>query len=207
MSSHKNSCSLSDYKDSLQKICAVSSVEEFWRLFNNIKRPSTLDVGTNYHFFKEGVQPLWEDPANKKGGKWVLSIKDFVNPLVLDRSWLEVLVMLIGGCAVKRGIVNGVVVSRRGKKGNKIAIWTSQTEMAANLELCKELIEALVFACAVQMDQLPTFMKHLCECKNGLGLVFMHNTDSLRSKSSYQNESHIKLKDHVQDLLRDLGCR
>ncbi len=65
--------------------------------------------------------------------------------------------------------------------------------------LCsKELIEALILACGVQMDQLPTFVKQLAECKSGLGLVFMHHTDSLKSGSSYQNESHIKLKDHVQ---------
>ena len=62
----------------------------------------------------------------------------------------------------------------------------------------KELIKALVLACGVQKNQLPTFVKHLSECKNGIGLVFMHNTDSLKSMSSYQNESHIKLKDHVQ---------
>ena len=36
---------------------------------------------------------------------------------------------------MKRNIVNGVVVSRRGKRGNKIAIWTSQTETAATLEI------------------------------------------------------------------------
>ena len=67
-----------------------SQVEHFWRVFNNIKPPSMLEIGTNYHFFRKGIQPLWEDPANKKGGKWVLSVKDFVSPHVLDRAWLEV---------------------------------------------------------------------------------------------------------------------
>ncbi len=62
----------------------------------------------------------------------------------------------------------------------------------------KDLVEALTIACGVQVEQLPVFVKQLSDCKNGLGLVFMHHTDSLRSGSSYQNESHIKLKDYVQ---------
>ena len=63
-------------------------VEDFWKLLNNLKPPSMLEGSANYHFFKEGVHPLWEDPANKHGGKWVLTVKD--KPMVLDRAWIEV---------------------------------------------------------------------------------------------------------------------
>lgn len=63
-------------------------VEDFWKLINNLKPPSMLEGSANYHFFKEGVQPLWEDPANKHGGKWVLTVKD--NVMVLNRIWIEV---------------------------------------------------------------------------------------------------------------------
>ena len=50
--------------------------------------PSGLDKCANYHFFKEGIFPLWEDEANKQGGKWVLTIKD--DPRSLDQAWMEV---------------------------------------------------------------------------------------------------------------------
>ncbi len=40
-------------------------VEEFWSIINNLLPPSQLVKNANYHFFKDGIQPLWEDKANK----------------------------------------------------------------------------------------------------------------------------------------------
>lgn len=31
------------------------------------------------HLFKKGIKPMWEDPANKKGGKWVYYFKYVLN--------------------------------------------------------------------------------------------------------------------------------
>lgn len=63
-------------------------IENFWGTYNNIVPPSGLDKCSNYHFFKEGIYPLWEDEANKQGGKWLLTIKD--DPKMLDQAWMEV---------------------------------------------------------------------------------------------------------------------
>ena len=45
-------------------------VEDFWGIFNNIRPPSRLNPGSNYHLFKVGIEPTWEHAANKDGGKW-----------------------------------------------------------------------------------------------------------------------------------------
>jgi len=34
-----------------------------------------LASGSNYHLFKDGVEPKWEDPQNVRGGKWLLQMK------------------------------------------------------------------------------------------------------------------------------------
>ena len=47
----------------VKRVLATSTVELFWSLYNSIKQPSTLGVGSNYHFFLDGVKPEWEDPA------------------------------------------------------------------------------------------------------------------------------------------------
>jgi hypothetical protein len=31
-----------------------------------------LPDGTNLRLFKYGIKPTWEDPANERGGKWVI---------------------------------------------------------------------------------------------------------------------------------------
>jgi translation initiation factor 4E len=30
-----------------------------------------FEEGTNLRLFKGGIKPMWEDPSNEKGGKWV----------------------------------------------------------------------------------------------------------------------------------------
>jgi hypothetical protein len=45
-------------------------VEDFWGIFNNIRPPSRLNAGSNYHLFKTGIKPEWEHDDNKNGGKW-----------------------------------------------------------------------------------------------------------------------------------------
>jgi translation initiation factor 4E len=31
---------------------------------NNLRLPSQLHKNANYHMFKNGIKPMWEDPAN-----------------------------------------------------------------------------------------------------------------------------------------------
>merc|ERR1712244_92986 len=53
-----------------KQIAQFSTVNEFWRLFNNISPPSLLDAGSSYHLFKGKVKPAWEDKFNANGGSW-----------------------------------------------------------------------------------------------------------------------------------------
>lgn len=58
-----------EWSSNVKPVTDFSSVEDFWRLFNALKSPSQLTVGSNYHMFKKGIQPEWEDNENKRGGK------------------------------------------------------------------------------------------------------------------------------------------
>jgi translation initiation factor 4E len=59
-------------------------------LYNNIKPPSWLGVGTDFHLFKEGVEPKWEDPTCEHGGKWTVLVPKSPNSKqVLDTYWLN----------------------------------------------------------------------------------------------------------------------
>ncbi|OQS07797.1 eukaryotic initiation factor 4E, partial [Thraustotheca clavata] len=61
------------WEENLKKIYTFDTVEDFWCLFNNVLPPTKLSTGSNYHLFKEGIRPMWEDPINAKGGKWILT--------------------------------------------------------------------------------------------------------------------------------------
>ena len=56
----------------------------------------------------------------------------------------------------------------------------------------------LALACEVSELELPGFVHQLSEDRGGLTLVYMHHADSLRSGTSYQNDTRISLRDHVE---------
>ena len=43
--------------------------ESYCQYFTQLKPPSKLERNSNYHLFKSGIKPMWEDGANANGGK------------------------------------------------------------------------------------------------------------------------------------------
>lgn len=94
---------------------------------NNIAPVSSLALKSDYHLFKEGVRPEWEDPQNKHGGKWSYSFKD-KRSVDIDELWLHVMLAAIGETLEEEedGEVMGVVVNVR-KAFFRIGVWTRTT--------------------------------------------------------------------------------
>ena len=94
---------------------------------NNIAPVSDLAMKSDYHLFKEGVRPEWEDPQNKHGGKWAYQFKD-KRAVNIDELWLHTMLGAIGETLEDEedGEVMGVVVNVR-KGFYRIGVWTSTT--------------------------------------------------------------------------------
>jgi translation initiation factor 4E len=45
------------WSSNVKAVSTFSTVEDFWCLVNALKSPSQLTIGSNYHMFKEGIQP------------------------------------------------------------------------------------------------------------------------------------------------------
>jgi len=115
--------------DNLKNISTFSSVEDFWSCYNNVLPASKTSPNSNYHLFKDGVVPMWEDEGNKKGGKWIISIPkaDRASGKV-DEWWLYTCLALIGETLDKSGLeVCGAVVSIR-KSQDRLALWVRGTD-------------------------------------------------------------------------------
>jgi translation initiation factor 4E len=56
-------------------------------LYNNIKQPSYLQPGADFHLFKKGIEPKWEDPRCASGGKWTVTVKG--DKGLIDQYWLH----------------------------------------------------------------------------------------------------------------------
>jgi hypothetical protein len=51
------------YENSIKPIATIKTVEEFWAVYDYLKRPSDLPTTTDYHFFRSHIMPTWEDPG------------------------------------------------------------------------------------------------------------------------------------------------
>ena len=50
---------------------AIGSLEQMWLALSSVKRGFELPVRAELLVFKTGINPVWEDPVNVKGGRWV----------------------------------------------------------------------------------------------------------------------------------------
>ncbi|KAG8716866.1 hypothetical protein FRC08_008658 [Ceratobasidium sp. 394] len=156
-----------EYEAGLNIVGKFKTVEDFCRLFNWVKPPSKLERSSNYHLFKSDIKPMWEDPANANGGKWVITMRN--NPVLLDRCWSWLAMGLVGQeLDDKDDIICGAVVSLRSKI-DRIQLWIRQKDDVERVNAVgKRLVKLL------DLEKEP-----------GIQLEFQFNSDERAPASKY----------------------
>ncbi|KAM4764133.1 eukaryotic translation initiation factor 4E type 1B isoform 1-T1 [Cyanocitta cristata] len=77
------------WQANLRLVTKFSTVEDFWALYSHIQLASKLAAGCDYSLFKDGIEPMWEDSQNKRGGRWLITLAKQQRHTELDRFWLE----------------------------------------------------------------------------------------------------------------------
>lgn len=57
--------------DNTTTTTSIGSIEQLWLSLSSIKKSYELPISTELLIFKTGINPVWEDPINTKGGRWV----------------------------------------------------------------------------------------------------------------------------------------
>jgi len=111
-------------------VYSFNTVEDFWRMYNNIYSVEEIMPNTDYMLFKKGIRPEWEDVNNRPGGKWVvtLPIQDDMEE-ECGQAWLRSLVTLISGQIdrAELDLINGLVLSVR-EKHLRLNVWCSDSQ-------------------------------------------------------------------------------
>ncbi|KAL8929489.1 MAG: hypothetical protein Q9208_001158 [Pyrenodesmia sp. 3 TL-2023] len=129
-----------DYEKSTVPLAHFSSVESFWTLYTHLKRPSSLPSVSDYHLFKKGIRPVWEDEENKRGGKWIIRLKKGV----ADRYWEDLLLAIVGDQFAEAGEeVCGAVLSVRSGE-DVLSIWT-RIDGGRNIKIRETIKRVLAF--------------------------------------------------------------
>lgn len=133
-------------EDATQKTKYIPSLEQLWLSLSSLKKTYELPFGTELLIFKSGITPVWEDPNNTKGGRWVFRFnrrlnmtggRSFAN--VRERTsliWERLLLRSVSGTFIPSGDypeevrqavlsdISGLVLSVR-KDDDIISIWNS----------------------------------------------------------------------------------
>ncbi|OBA19302.1 translation initiation factor eIF4e [Metschnikowia bicuspidata var. bicuspidata NRRL YB-4993] len=131
----------------------IASLEQMWMSLSALKKSHELVNGSELLVFKTGVNPVWEDPINSRGGRWVFRFSHRVNPNAASQEsqeaiqrgrrratlvWERLVLKTLTGCillgrkehhdALLSDIVGLVLSVRRDEE--IISIWNSNSHVS-----------------------------------------------------------------------------
>ena len=167
----------SDYEKSIAKVAGLATAEGFWAIYSHLKRPSALPTISDYHIFKDGIRPVWEDDANKRGGKWIIRLKKGV----ADRYWEDLLLAIVGDQFMEAGDeVCGAVLSVRAGE-DILSIWT-KIDGGRNIKIRYD--PPLFFAFSPILTSIRETIKRLLALPSDTNIVWKSHDDSIAQRSA-----------------------
>ncbi|KAJ3193831.1 hypothetical protein HK101_004000 [Irineochytrium annulatum] len=166
--SQQKKATQANWHDNLKNLITIDTVEDFWGVYNNVIKANELQAGSNFHFFKHGVQPMWEDPFNAKGGKWVAQIQK-PKKKELNNMWLNTLLAIIGESFEDSEEICGAVVSVR-RHADRLSLWTKSLKP----EACQ---------------RIGNYWKGALDMGGDETIGFQAHSDALQTNSSFSNQN------------------
>ncbi|XP_075941185.1 eukaryotic translation initiation factor 4E family member 2 related sequence 1 isoform X3 [Anarhichas minor] len=145
-------------------VCVCVQVEQFWRFYSHLVRPGDLSGHSDFHLFKEGIKPMWEDDSNRSGGKWIIRLRKGL----ASRFWENIILAMMGEQFMVGEEICGAVVSIRFQE-DILSIWNRTSNDQTTTSRIRDTLRRVL--------NLPA--NTIMEYKT-------HN-DSLRDNSSFRN--------------------
>jgi hypothetical protein len=147
---------MKQYEGNMCKVCEIATIEDFWRAFNNIPKPSQLfyDGKTKKKFanrtveafslFKKNIKPEWEDPANRFGAEW--QCRKMMPLQQLDELWRDLALGMIGETIDPLDDICGARVVDKSvgtRQLFRLELWFKRNDLSVADELKKRMNEHL----------------------------------------------------------------
>ena len=137
----KKTIDKSEYVNQVKKIAEFDTIEDFWAIFQHLRKPDSSFEGIEFQLFKNPIKPIWDDENNINGGSVSIKLnKDFTTII-----WEEMVFAIIGDVLPKeiQEEINGIVVTRKSNY-NTLEIWFKHydEETKKNIDSCiRDLIQ------------------------------------------------------------------
>jgi len=122
-----------NWEECLVPLNTFEHVEDFWALFHHLASINDMKSGSDYMMFKKGIQPKWEDPLNRSGGRWMIKLEPQNRAEGINQqAWTELLLLLISGLIEGADKVTGAVCNVR-RMCDKLSLWMSDCSDEASI--------------------------------------------------------------------------
>eukprot|EP00181_Compsopogon_caeruleus_P001162 CAMPEP_0184687216 /NCGR_PEP_ID=MMETSP0312-20130426/25629_1 /TAXON_ID=31354 /ORGANISM="Compsopogon coeruleus, Strain SAG 36.94" /LENGTH=191 /DNA_ID=CAMNT_0027143133 /DNA_START=150 /DNA_END=725 /DNA_ORIENTATION=+ len=123
------------YGSAIKTVGSFGTVEDFWAYYSHLVRPNDLPASTDLYLFREGILPMWEDAANKFGGRWSLRLRKGE----LNQVFEYIAMGLVGEQIAHPDAVCGITAQIRFQEDG-IAVWTKNS---VDLEMLNEVRDSI----------------------------------------------------------------
>lgn len=138
---------LEEFEDNLKEIGTITTAEEFWGIYQHMKRPFNLNRGCEFFLFKKEIKPMWEDEANHNGGRFVIQFKKAPQN---NKIWEDMLIAFILLDKTK-DYLNGLCLNVR-NNDNQISLWTKQLTQEQHLHTVDWIKSSIEFSSEVSVE-------------------------------------------------------
>jgi translation initiation factor 4E len=171
----------SDWNAHMNELCSFATIEDFWRYFNNIPKPSQVffdgdtkkRVGpkakqiVEYNLFKRGIEPEWGDPQNASGGSFF--IRQSLDMNTLDMFWQNLVMGLVGetmendaddsGDKSGKNCICGARIVDKGRNVPifRVELWINTREADKKDKIKTKLVECLIDGLGTLRKGVPKF--------------------------------------------------
>lgn len=156
----------SNYADNIKMVGKFASVEQFWRFYSYLVRPGDLSGHSDIHLFKDGIKPMWEDEANKDGGKWIVRLRKGL----ASRCWENLILAMLGEQFMVGSEVCGAVISVRFQE-DIISIWNRNAGDQATTTRIRDTLKRVL---NLPQNTIMEYKAHLSSLKDNSSF---RNTD------------------------------
>ena len=151
---------ITNYEKAITKIASFSSVEHFWAVYAHLKRPDSVPPVSDYHLFKQGIRPVWEDDANIRGGKYIIRLCKGV----AAKFWEDLILGVVMDQFYDAGDqLCGIVLSVRSHE-DILSIWTKDESNTTENIAVKEIVKTLL---ALPPDTVVDYRSHKAAMQEG----------------------------------------
>ena len=197
-----------DYQAQIKKLAQFETLEDFWSIFQYLKKPDDYKQPIEIQLFKDGITPMWEDENNKKGGRISLKLRKEFSNLV----WEELIFAFIGGYFNKeiKDEINGLVINCK-KDFNTLQLWTRNFDNEINKGIENNLRELLNIPKEVILEIKPFNVQHYQNNynnnynnynnnynKQGNYMKKRQNNNYYKKRESYENPKENKLNENKE---------